>query len=135
MSAFNDYYVNVFKNKYADFSGRARRSEYWYFALFNALLGMVLGFVAGLLGGIMGNETVTLIIIGVFYLGIIIPSIAIGVRRLHDTGKSGWLYLLALIPILGGLILLVFFCTDSQAGTNKWGANPKGHNAIADHLI
>jgi uncharacterized membrane protein YhaH (DUF805 family) len=61
----------------------------------------------------------------IYALVIFIPGLAVTVRRLHDVGKSGWWYLLAFIPLIGAIILLVWFCTDSQAGTNKWGANPK----------
>ena len=107
-------------NNFANFNGRARRSEYWYFTLFNFLVSFVIGAVAGFiapqaaagLGGIYGLIT-------------FIPSIAVGIRRLHDTGRSGWLYLLVLIPIVGGIIVIVFLCQDSQPGRNAYGFNPK----------
>ena len=93
-------------NKYAVFEGRANRSEYWYWALFNFILGCIpyLGWLA--------------------MLGTIIPSIAVAVRRLHDLGKSGWNYLFCLIPIAGPILLLIWFCTPSQEGDNQYGANP-----------
>ena len=107
-------------NNFANFNGRARRSEYWYFTLFNFLVSFVIGAVAGFiapqaatgLGGIYGLIT-------------FIPSVAVGIRRLHDTGRSGWLYLLVLIPIVGGIIVIVFLCQDSQPGRNAYGFNPK----------
>lgn len=94
-------------SKYATFSGRARRSEFWWFALaaFIGSLIPVLGYVIS--------------------LACIIPNIAVGVRRLHDIGKSGWFYLLALIPVVGALILIYWFVQDSAAGDNEYGANPK----------
>jgi len=113
-----EWYIKVWK-QYADFSGRARRKEYWMFTLFNIIFFM-LSFI---LGDMLGLE------IGVIYmlytLAVIIPSLAVCIRRLHDIGKSGWNYLIGLIPLIGGIILIVWFCTDSQAGENKWGANPK----------
>lgn len=116
-----DYYLNVLKFKYADFDGRARRSEYWYFVLGNFLAYLVLAGVGFALG-----EYVGLILLVVFWLGIIVPSIAVVVRRLHDVGKSGWFYFVALIPLVGGIWLLVLLCTDSQVGPNQYGPNPKG---------
>lgn len=97
--------------KYATFEGRARRSEYWYFCLFNFLVGLLLGWIP---------------VIGwLIYLALFLPGIAVGVRRLHDIGKSGWWLLLALIPIVN-LVLIYFYILDSQAGTNEYGPNPKG---------
>ena len=112
-----DYYLNAIKNKYADFSGRARRSEFWYFALFN----VAASFIAGLIDSIIGQP-----ILGLLYtLAVLIPGIAVSVRRLHDTGRSGWWLLLALLPILGAIALIVFYCQDSEPGLNQYGPNPK----------
>ncbi len=93
-------------NKYAVFEGRANRSEYWYWVLFNIILCFVpyLGWIV--------------------LLGTIIPSIAVAVRRLHDIGKSGWYYLICLIPFVGSLLLLIWFCNPSNEGENEYGANP-----------
>lgn len=93
-------------NKYATFEGRANRSEYWYWYLFNLILGFIpyLGWIAML---------VTLL-----------PSLAVCVRRLHDIGKSGWNYLFALIPIIGWILVIVWFCTPSDEGENEYGADP-----------
>jgi uncharacterized membrane protein YhaH (DUF805 family) len=121
------WYLNVLNN-YATFSGRARRSEYWFFVLFN----MIFGIVAIILDNVLGT-TFDLgfgISYGYIYLiytlAILIPGIAVVVRRLHDVGKSGWMYFIVLIPIVGAIWLLVLLCTDSQVGSNKWGENPKG---------
>lgn len=93
--------------KYATFSGRARRSEYWWFCLLNFILGLIP------------------IINWIWGLVVLFPSIAVGVRRLHDTGRCGWWMLLALVPI-ANLVLIYFFICDSQAGSNEYGENPKG---------
>ncbi len=119
-------YVKVVYNKYTDFSGRARRSEYWYFTLFNSLIVLALYIpVIALIAAQSSYYFVPLIIITLFSLAVVLPSIAVAVRRLHDTGRSGWFYLVGLIPLVGGVILLVFLIADSQPGTNSWGPNPK----------
>lgn len=117
------WYLKVLKN-YAVFSGRARRKEYWFFVLFNIIVSFILVFVDGLTG-MFNAETGFGILSGIYTLAIIIPSIAVGVRRLHDIGRSGWWFLIALVPILGGIILLVFFVLDSKPGANEYGENPK----------
>jgi uncharacterized membrane protein YhaH (DUF805 family) len=118
-----DWYLQVLK-KYAEFGGRARRKEYWMFALFN----IIFLIVAMILDNVFGT-TIGALPYGVFYylyvLAVLLPGIAVAVRRLHDVGKSGWMMLIVLIPIIGAIWLLVLICTDSQAGSNKWGANPK----------
>jgi len=138
MSLFQQYYIDTIKKRYADFDGRARRSEYWYFQLFNILIYVGLLIISGILGYI--EPLLSFIGIGLFYLlaiGLLVPSIALAVRRLHDTGKSGWMYLIALIPLAGPIILLVFMCTDSDPGSNVYGPNPKriGGDDLTDHLI
>ncbi len=132
MGKFNHYFLDTVKNKYVDFNSRATRSEYWYFVLFSVLIGIVLRLIDTFainpsLGLGMTPEEAARggILIGIFTLAILLPHIGIAVRRLHDIGKSGWWYLIALIPIIGALILLFFFVTDSQAGENAYGANPK----------
>ncbi len=103
--------------KYADFAGRSRRKEYWMFLLMNLIISLVLGVVAGMIGFRW---------IGYLYtVFVFIPSIAVGVRRLHDTGRSGWWLLIGLIPIIGVLILIYFFILDSASGDNEYGPNPK----------
>lgn len=111
-------------NKYATFEGRARRAEYWYFALLTCALSIVAQVVgagshdAGLI------TLLLLVVLGLISLALIIPSIAVSVRRLHDTGRSGWFLLLVLIPIVGGILLLVWMCSRGTEGPNRFGADP-----------
>ena len=118
-----DYYLKVLKN-YAVFDGRARRKEYWLFVLFNVIVVIVLSIVDHLLGT-YDKETEAGLIGSIYSLALIIPSIAVSIRRLHDTDKSGWWLLLHLIPLFGSLVLLIFFISDSQRETNRFGVNPK----------
>jgi uncharacterized membrane protein YhaH (DUF805 family) len=118
-----NWYLKVLKN-YAVFSGRARRKEYWMFVLFN----IIFCIIATILDRILGTaaEGVGYGLIYVLYsLAVLIPSLAVAVRRLHDIGKSGWMILIALIPIIGGIWLLVLFLLDSESGDNRFGAYPK----------
>jgi uncharacterized membrane protein YhaH (DUF805 family) len=109
--------VKICLNKYVDFSGRARRSEYWWWFLFT----LVVGLVAGILDGIFGLSNGFIgVFTGIAYLAMLLPSLAVGARRLHDTSKSGWLQLLAIIPFVGGLILIVLFVMPSH-GDNQYG--------------
>ena len=114
-----NYYLAVLK-KYAVFSGRATRSEYWYFVLFNTIILLILSLIDGSLTSGEGG-----IISGLYSLAVLIPSLAVGARRLHDTGRSGWMLLLMLIPLIGSIWLIVLFVQDSKAD-NKYGPNPKG---------
>jgi uncharacterized membrane protein YhaH (DUF805 family) len=119
-----NWYLMVLK-KYAEFSGRSRRKEYWMFALFNMLIFVVLE----ILGVVLRENALGKVILGLLFiyaLAILIPGLAVTVRRLHDTGKSGWMILLGLIPIIGGIIVLVFTVLDSTPGANEYGPNPKG---------
>lgn len=114
------YYIDVIK-KYAVFTGRSRRSEFWYFTLFNFIISIIFSIITKLIGN--GRND----IIGSLYsLGVCIPTLAVGIRRLHDIGKSGWMILISLIPIVGWIWLTVLACKDSQPGDNKYGPNPKG---------
>lgn len=118
-----NWYLEALK-KYAVFSGRSRRKEYWYFVLFNLIIGFALGFVDGLAGWFDPEIGIGLLG-GIYNLAILIPSIAVAVRRLHDIGKSGWWLLLIFIPVVGALVLIVFACFDSEPETNRFGPNPK----------
>ena len=139
------WYLKVIKH-YADFSGRARRKELWVFVLFNGIFSnaiMVLENVFGITAfnfsnvttifyNLLGTTTPDLygnLGFGWLYLiynfAVLLPSFAVGVRRFHDIGKSGWHYLVGLIPLAGVIILLVWFCKNGQTGENKWGSNPK----------
>jgi uncharacterized membrane protein YhaH (DUF805 family) len=112
-----NWYIAVLK-KYAEFSGRARRKEFWMFVLINFAISIVLGIVEGLLGdaGFLSS---------IYGLAVMVPSIAVSARRLHDINKSGWLQLLGLIPLVGLIILIVFFAKEGDAGPNAYGADPK----------
>lgn len=112
-----NWYLKCWK-QYADFTGRARRTEYWMFALVNFGIALLLELILGF--------TFLYFLTYVYSLAIFIPSLAVCVRRLHDIGRSGWWYLIGLIPVVGWIILIIWFCTDSQPGANKWGPNPKG---------
>lgn len=110
------WYLDVLK-KYAVFEGRARRQEYWMYTLFN-ILAMVVLFIVG---AIIGSQFLYYI----YLLGVILPSLGVLVRRLHDTGKSGWMALLGIIPFVGGIIVLVFACSEGNRGPNAYGPDPK----------
>lgn len=110
--------------QYADFSGRARRKEFWMFVLFNAIVAFVISFILGLIAGLTGIAALAYLSY-IYTLAVLIPSLAVCVRRLHDVGKSGWMYLIGLIPFFGWFWLLALYCSDSQEGSNKWGNNPK----------
>ena len=119
-----EWYLKVMK-QYADFNGRARRKEYWMFLLFNIIFALVAMLVDNLLG-MRINEQIPYGYLYLLYgLATFIPGIAVGVRRLHDVGKSGWWYLIALIPLIGGLYLLYLFIQDGTPGSNEYGVNPK----------
>ena len=113
-----NWYIGCWK-KFVDFNGRARRQEYWMFVLFSFLASVALQIVDGILGTAGA-------LAGIYGLAALIPSLAVTVRRLHDTDRSGWMILISLIPIVGAIVLLVFLCSDSKPGDNRFGANPKG---------
>lgn len=120
-----DWYLMAW-HKYAQFSGRSRRKEYWMFTLVNMLAGTLTYGVAMI--ALLDRSTMlgmlAFTVLGIYSLAALVPGLAVSVRRLHDTNKSGWWLLLCLIP-LGGLVILVFCCMDSDAGPNQFGPNPK----------
>ncbi|MDE0966921.1 MAG: DUF805 domain-containing protein [Flavobacteriaceae bacterium] len=126
------HYLNVIQNNYANFSGRARRSEYWYFTLFYTIMLFLAMFLDSLLGTTfnmeMMGQSVDLgygwiyVAVGILHF---VPSLAVCVRRLHDVGKSGWFYLIILIPIIGFFWILFLFCKNGNEGDNNYGADPK----------
>ena len=122
--SFQEAVESVFR-QYANFDGRARRSEYWFFVLFVLLTSIVLSF----LGGMIGGPGLSRILTGLYTLVIFVPSLSLIWRRLHDTGHSGLWFLLTFIPI-GQIVLLVFFCLDSQPGENEYGPNPQETNVV-----
>jgi uncharacterized membrane protein YhaH (DUF805 family) len=117
------WFIEALK-KYAVFSGRSRRKEYWYLVLFSAIIGFVLGIIDGILGTYSSSTGLGLFG-GIFLLAILIPSIAVTFRRLHDTDRSGWWLLIALVPLIGPIVLLIFYLQDSIPGRNRYGLNPK----------
>jgi len=139
------WYLKVLK-QYVDFSGRARRKELWTFVLLNMIFSNAILLLENVMGittfdfanmtrifaGVLGTATPDLFgsmgfgwLYLTYNLAVLLPSFAVGVRRFHDIGKSGWNYFVGLIPLVGVIILLVWFCKDSQSGENKWGTNPK----------
>lgn len=110
------WYLEVLK-KYAVFSGRARRREYWMFFLVNFIVGLVLAVI----GRVLDLEILQYL----YSLAVLLPGLGVSVRRLHDTGRSGWWLLIALVPLIGAIVLLVFLVSDSQPDTNQYGPNPK----------
>jgi len=116
-----NWYIEVLK-KYAVFNGRARRKEYWYFFLFNIIISIVLAIIDGMTGSFGTGAG----LLGIIYsLAILIPGIAVSVRRLHDTDRTGWWLLIGLIPLIGVIVLLVFMVQDSNPDENQYGSNPK----------
>jgi uncharacterized membrane protein YhaH (DUF805 family) len=111
-----EWYLKVLKGHYADFNGRARRKEYWMFTLVNVIVSFVLGFVCGLIHLPW--------LAYIYALAVMVPSIAVAARRLHDVGKSGWFMLISLIP-LAGLYLIYVLAQDGEARDNAYGPNPK----------
>ena len=118
-----NWYLKCWK-QYADFSGRARRKEYWIFSLINYIIIFFL-YIRQI---VMIESTLWLIFPIIFFLyavAVFLPGLAVNIRRLHDIGKSGWWYLIYLIPIIGAIWLTVLMCLDSEPGENQWGENPK----------
>ena len=122
------WYIMAIK-KYADFKGRSRRKEYWMFALVSMMFGitaLVLDHLLGLSFNTPGNKLGYGFIYMAYGLFIFMPGLSVGVRRMHDVGKSGWMCLIGIIPIIGTIWFLVQMCKDGQPGVNKYGVNPKG---------
>jgi uncharacterized membrane protein YhaH (DUF805 family) len=126
-----EWYLEVLR-KYTVFDGRARRKEYWMYTLFNILIGIAYMVVATLAFALLGhsdNPGAAMLIFAplwLYALAVCIPGLAVTVRRLHDTGRSGWWILISFVPFVGSVILLVFMCLDSEPGPNLHGLNPKG---------
>ncbi|WP_433127132.1 DUF805 domain-containing protein [Micromonospora sp. CA-240977] len=112
-------------SQYVGFRGRARRSEYWWFALFSILVAIVAAILDSALGLTFGEASSTGFIGLIVYLVFLLPTLAVAVRRLHDTDRSGWWVLIGLVPVVGGIVLLVFFLLDGTPDGNRFGASPK----------
>ena len=109
-------------SQYVGFSGRARRSEYWFFVLFETLVGVVCSMLLAITG-----SGIFMALSYVASIACFLPALSVGIRRLHDIGKSGWWWFIALVPLVGSILLLVWMCKDSEAGDNEYGANPKAY--------
>lgn len=118
-----NWFITVFK-KYAVFSGRARRAEYWYFTLFFIIFSVALSFI-DMLTGMYDPETGAGVLSGLFGLVLLLPSIGVSIRRLHDTDRSGWWFLLVFVPVIGWIVLIIFFVQAGTTGANRFGPDPK----------
>ena len=133
--------VRTVYRKYATFDGRAARSEYWWFVLFSFLAAVAVGIVERALGlgygsFMHGGGRVSMVYQGgilssLWWLANLLPSLAVAVRRLHDTDRSGWWLLIAFVPLIGAIVLLVFFCTRGTSGPNRFGTDPLSGPAMA----
>jgi uncharacterized membrane protein YhaH (DUF805 family) len=112
-----NWYLQALK-KYADFAGRARRTEFWMFEVLNFIFAMVLSILESIVRG-------PGVLAALYGLAMLVPSLAVSIRRLHDTGRSGWWLLLGFVPVIGWIVLLVFALQEGQAGDNPYGPNPK----------
>ena len=117
-----DWYLAPWK-KYAVFSGRAQRMEYWIFSGVNLVISYVLAFIEGFLG--IAPELETSVLAGLFTLAVLLPALGVTIRRLHDTGRSGWWILIGIVPLIGAIVLFIFMVMDSESGENQYGQNPK----------
>lgn len=117
--SFKEAVERAIMQNYCNFDGRASRSEYWWYVLFNTLLGFAIGIV------FVWSETMMDIVSGVAGLALLLPGLGLAVRRLHDIGKSGWWLLIGLIPLIGAIILLIWYCKESQMQPNEYGPVPK----------
>jgi len=118
------WYLEALK-KYAVFSGRSRRMEYWFFVLFNLIVAFVLALIDMLIGTFSAVQNIGLLS-GIYSLAVLIPTLAVTVRRLHDIDRSGWWILINLIPLIGSIVLLVFSLLPGTPGSNRFGPDPKG---------
>jgi uncharacterized membrane protein YhaH (DUF805 family) len=117
------WYLKVLRN-YATFSGRARRTEYWMFTLVNAIVVLILALIDNLLFGRSDGIGVSVLVM-LYSLAILLPGLAVSVRRLHDTGHSGWWLLISFVPVVGAIVLFIFYVIDSDVGANQYGPSPK----------
>jgi uncharacterized membrane protein YhaH (DUF805 family) len=121
-----NWYLSVLK-KYAVFTGRASRSEFWWYVLFNLIITVVLSTIDRMTGTM--SDSGYGLLSGLYALAVVLPTIGVAIRRLHDTSRTGWWLLIGLIPIVGFIVLIVFYCIDSDPGDNQYGPNPKGASA------
>ena len=117
--SFGSAISNVLSN-YANFSGRASKAEFWWWVLFFTLLMLAVGIIAAVMSPSMGGA-----LSGLVWLGLFLPNLAVQVRRLHDTGRSGWWMLLLLVPLIGFIVLFIWFLSASNSGVNNYGEQPQ----------
>ncbi len=150
---FQESVKTVLSKKYATFSGRASRSEYWWYSLFNFIVAMVclaaglaLGALFGGAAAMQGGDSaldlgvagfgigflIGYLILLIFALATLVPSIAVTMRRLHDSGRSGWWYLISFVPYVGGIVLFIFMLLEGQPGENKYGPAPESPAPAAE---
>jgi uncharacterized membrane protein YhaH (DUF805 family) len=115
--------------RFASCAGRARRSEYWYFTLFHALAIFFAGVVSYLV--MLAIPALAIVLYSIVVFGMLLPHLAVTVRRLHDVNRTGWWYLFGLVPLLGTIVLFVWCCTDGTRGPNRFGADPKTTASVA----
>jgi len=128
-----EWFLKVVRDNYANFNDRARRKEYWMFTLISAIISFALSYFDSILGfsdGMFENG----IISNIYSLAVFIPSLAVSVRRLHDVGKSGWMLLLVLLPIIGWIWLFILQVTEGDQGPNAYGSDPKGFGDELEEL-
>ncbi|KQM95276.1 hypothetical protein ASE70_00625 [Sphingomonas sp. Leaf22] len=135
------YWMTLPLRRYADFAGRSRRLEYWMFSLGYLIAAILIGVIAAMSGAFSYDSNFTpanglpalwLILLGLMGLALIVPSIAVQVRRFHDQNRTGWLVLLSFIPYVGGLIVLIFMCLPGTPGPNRYGPDPKDPHGSND---
>ncbi|MEM6344484.1 MAG: DUF805 domain-containing protein [Bacteroidota bacterium] len=127
-----EWYLKALKS-YADFSGRARRKEYWMYILFHLLILLALAFSSSLAEGVMGINVGAMVIM-IYALGTVIPTLAVMVRRLHDTNRSGWWFMIRFVPLVGDIILLIFLVSEGDNGDNNYGPDPKADFSVFDRI-
>lgn len=116
-----NWFLDVVKNKYASFNGRARRQEYWMFTLFYIIGYVVLAVIDAVVG--------TMVLALIYSLALLLPSLGVAIRRLHDTNRSGWWLLISFLPLIGAIVLLVFLVTEGDKSDNQYGPDPKAEAA------
>ncbi len=127
-----EWYLKALKS-YFDFTGRARRKEYWMYILFHILILFALGFSSSLAQEAMGINFGAIVVL-IYVLATIIPTLAVLVRRLHDTNRSGWWFMIRFVPLVGDIILLIFLVSEGDTGANAYGPDPKGDYSVFDRI-
>ncbi|MEL7533210.1 MAG: DUF805 domain-containing protein [Bacteroidota bacterium] len=127
-----EWYLKSLKS-YFDFKGRARRKEYWMYILFHVLILVALGFSSSLAQEAMGIDLGVIVLL-VYVLGTMIPTFAVMVRRLHDTNRSGWWFMIRFVPLVGDIVLLVFLVSEGDVGANAYGPDPKENLSVYDRI-